>query len=78
MGVEVGLEDLSREEFIAQLTKATISAKSKGSPPTSGNNTSYLSTSDEEESILDDSSNAGSSSGSRVESSKESKDGEDS
>ena len=74
MGVEVGLEDLSREELITRLTKATISAKSKGSVPTSGDNKSHLLISDEEASTLDDSCHYAGSSG---ELSEESEDGTD-
>ena len=76
MGVEVGLEDLPRKDLIARLTKATISAKSNISAPTSGAIKSHLSISDEEESMLDESSHHYS--GSRGESSEESKDGTDS
>ena len=72
VGVEVELEDLSREELIACLTKATIPAKSKGSAPTSGNDKSHLSIFDEEESTSEDSSQD---SGSNDQSSDESKDG---
>ena len=75
MGVEVELEDLSRKEPIARLTKANISAKSKDSAPRSGDDKSHLLISDEEESMSDDSLNSESSSGSSVESSEESEDG---
>ena len=75
VGVEVGLEDLSHKELIVWLTKATVSAKSKGSVTASGDGTSYLLFSDEEDILPEDSST---SSGSSGELSEESEDGIDS